>query len=283
MTRVSVALATYNGAPYLREQLASLVGQTLRPAELVISDDGSTDDTLAIIRSFAEEAPFPVVLAPKKERLGFADNFLHAAEHCRHELIAFCDQDDVWLPNKLKLCAARVLDDDSLIALHTLTVTDAELKPTGLHWTQGIFGDQVFEPLELDPFVTGWGNSMVFRREITQLIGRAKRPRQPYEPHRPLSHDTWIYMLAAALGRVSHISAPLILYRQHAGNALGVSEGEQLGRFAKFARANTKDFREQAAIDRSMTPIFAEIEKSLGLFAKQARAAAHRFEQRGAI
>ncbi|RYF08878.1 MAG: glycosyltransferase family 2 protein, partial [Oxalobacteraceae bacterium] len=219
--KISVALATYNGSRYLREQLASLSGQTLLPDELVVSDDGSTDDTLEIVRAFAITAPFPVRILSKSTRLGFSDNFLHAAEACQHEVIALCDQDDVWLPTKLEIEAARLHADHSLIVLHTLTVTDELLKPTGLHWTQDIEKDEVYEPLQLDPYCVGWGNTMMFRRELVHLIDRQLRPRQPEFPDRPLSHDTWIYTLAAALGRVSHITRPLILYRQHGSNAAG--------------------------------------------------------------
>jgi glycosyltransferase involved in cell wall biosynthesis len=147
---ISVALATYNGARYLREQLESLVVQRVRPAELVVGDDGSNDDTPLILQAFAQTAPFPVRFMPKGERRGFADNFLGIAAACTHDLVAFCDQDDVWLPGKLEAGLARIEADRSLLALHRLTTTNEALQPTGL-WTQGIEKDAVFEPLALDP------------------------------------------------------------------------------------------------------------------------------------
>ena len=279
---ISVALATYNGARFLSEQLASLAGQTLLPSELVVSDDGSTDDTLAIVDRFAKQAPFPVVWASKGQRRGFADNFLHAAESCSQELIAFCDQDDVWLPNKLEVCAGRIREDDSLMVLHTLTVTDARMRPTGMQWMQGITDDRVFEPLELDPFATGWGNSMLFRRDLITVFPRDKRPRQPFFPERPLSHDTWIYILAAALGRVSHVNAPLLLYRQHDANAAGLTmrETKLLNMLASIDLAS---FREQAQISRTLAALFEEIGRSSSAFAEQGRAAAESYEQRSAM
>jgi len=278
--KVSVAMATYNGARHLPEQLASIAGQTRPPAELVVGDDGSTDDTLAIIRAFAQTAPFPVRILDKPPRMGFSDNFLSTAEACEHEAIAFCDQDDVWLPNKLEMCAGRLRDDDSLIALHALTVVDATLRPTGLHWDQGGQVDRVREPLELDPYHEGWGNSIVIRREVVHLIDRARRPPQPENQKLPLSHDTWVYMLAAALGRVSIVAAPLILYRQHGGNVVGVSEGPRLGRIASLTRVRKRRWREQAIINGRMVPIFAEIASRPGPLAGPARAAAACFERR---
>ena len=89
-------MATFNGDTYLSPQLQSLARQTLLPHELVVCDDGSTDRTLEIVRAFAADAPFPVRVHRNDEHLGFADNFLKAAVLCGGELIAFCDQDDVW-------------------------------------------------------------------------------------------------------------------------------------------------------------------------------------------
>ncbi len=79
---ISIALATYNGERWLREQLDSLARQTLLPCELVISDDQSSDDTLVVIREFAATSPFPVRVVRNDIRRGFADNFMNALRHC---------------------------------------------------------------------------------------------------------------------------------------------------------------------------------------------------------
>lgn len=278
--KVSVALATYNGGLFLPEQLASLVGQTRLPDELVVSDDGSTDDTLDILRRFAAGAPFPVVILDKSERLGFADNFLFAAEHCRHDLIALCDQDDVWLPRKLELGAGRVEEDGSLLSMHPLTVTDETLRPTNFIWDQGIKADVVHEPLSLHPFATGWGNSMVFRKELVDLIARERRPRQPMAPEKPLSHDSWIYMLAAALGRVSAINLPLLLYRQH-GQTATVAARPPARRSLLFrAKAAVDEYGERARIDREMASLLEVLAKEPGPYQEPARLASAAFERK---
>src|SRR4051812_17314881 len=102
---VSIALATYNGARYLHAQLDSLLAQTLKPEELVVGDDGSNDETLTILKDFALTAPFPTRIQVNAARLGYADNFLATAARCSSPLIAFCDQDDVWMPTKLQRCS----------------------------------------------------------------------------------------------------------------------------------------------------------------------------------
>jgi glycosyltransferase involved in cell wall biosynthesis len=101
-------MTTYNGEVYLEEQLRSLAEQAHLPDELVICDDTSTDSTVDIINRFSEGAPFPVRLFINEERLGWRCNFLSAASLCRSEYIAFCDQDDIWLSDKLATAASHL-------------------------------------------------------------------------------------------------------------------------------------------------------------------------------
>jgi glycosyltransferase involved in cell wall biosynthesis len=276
---ISIALATYNGERYLTAQLESLALQTLLPSELVISDDGSTDGTLRIIQTFAEKAPFPVRILEKAERLGFGDNFLFAAAACRHELVAFCDQDDVWLPHKLQTSYKRLIDDRGLLALHHLTTTDEMLTPTGV-WTQGIQRNAVLQPLEFDPYMNGWGNSMLFRRELATLIARELRPKHP-EKNQLLAHDTWIYTLACGLGLVSHIAEPLVLYRLHGRNAVGISTPPTWrGKLHKWAQRMER-LRERKIFYQHMARLFRELgEDSESSYANAARAAEQKYISR---
>src|SRR5262245_47180770 len=100
--RLSIALCTYNGAVYLKEQLDSLAAQTRMPDELVISDDRSTDDTLRLIEEFAATAGFPVRLSVNESNLGIAKNVEKAISLCRGDVILLSDQDDVWHADKLE-------------------------------------------------------------------------------------------------------------------------------------------------------------------------------------
>ncbi len=110
MITVSVAMATYNGEKYIREQLDSLAAQEHVPAELVVTDDASTDETLAIIDEFSKIVPFPVYIHRNDRRVGYRANFMRAAALCRSELVAFCDQDDIWDPRKIAVCAETFED-----------------------------------------------------------------------------------------------------------------------------------------------------------------------------
>lgn len=95
-------MCTFNGQAYLGEQLESLAAQTRLPAELVVRDDGSTDETVPILEQFARTALFPVRVTRNATRLGIPDNFAAAISDARCELIALADQDDRWYPHKLE-------------------------------------------------------------------------------------------------------------------------------------------------------------------------------------
>ena len=100
-TDISVAMATYNGARYLQEQLECLSGQTQKPRELVVVDDGSSDDTVTILERFKSIAPFKVRIFKNEIHLGYSATFLKAASKTSGRLVAFCDQDDKWSISKL--------------------------------------------------------------------------------------------------------------------------------------------------------------------------------------
>ena len=116
---ISIAMATYNGDRYIGEQLDSLARQKLLPLELVVTDDGSSDGTLDILKAFSEGAPFPVRIFRNTTRLGYEENFLKAASLCNGDVIAFCDQDDIWMDRKLEVCAPMFADPSIVGVLHT--------------------------------------------------------------------------------------------------------------------------------------------------------------------
>ena len=120
MKKISIAMATYNGARFLRQQLDSFARQTLLPSELVVCDDGSTDSTMTIVDAFSRSAPFPIVIVNNTVRLGYTANFLQAAQMCQGELIAFSDQDDEWLPQKLASIVRAGHESDALLLAHAL-------------------------------------------------------------------------------------------------------------------------------------------------------------------
>lgn len=259
VSKISIALATYNGSKYIEEQLSSISSQTVLPDEVVVSDDGSEDDTVEIVKKSAKLSPFEIRILPAHGRLGFADNFFHAAASCKNDIIAFSDQDDVWSNKKLEIGLAPFEDKKVLLSMHTLTKTDSSLNPIGLH-RQGIHQSKIFSPLQLNPFATGWGNSMMFSKSLLDVFPVSGRPKQP-SGNRPLSHDTWIYTLAAALGAVAHIDTPLCFYRQHDLNTMGMGKSPFKEKISGALTASVGRYREIAIFYAAMKTIFEDVAK----------------------
>lgn len=207
-------MATYNGEKYIRKQLDSIAQQALLPLELVITDDGSIDATLQIVGDFAKAAPFPVRIYHNGNRLGYADNFLKAASLCRGDLIAFCDQDDIWIESKLLVCSRFFADPNVVLTVHSAQIKTED----GVRNNFYLFYPR-FKSTRLlgspDPIVGHPGFAMVFRNSLFHLARPDGRPRSLN------AHDRWIWFLAASAGYIVTIADALTLYRQHDSNNCG--------------------------------------------------------------
>lgn len=228
-----MAMATYNGERFLHKQLESLARQTLLPSELVVCDDGSTDGTMGILRRFAAHAPFPVRIYQNRTKMGYGPNFLRAAFLCSCSLIAFCDQDDVWLEQKLERCRAVLLETGSQLVIHSAEVVDKRLASLGSRTSK------VRHPVRLDAADgRGWdtvlprlgaalglvrGCTCVFRSEMLHQI-----PPAPPLTGPAIGHETWLTFAAEATGSITLIPDVLVLYRQHGSNASGFSTAANL-------------------------------------------------------
>ncbi len=224
--KISVALCTYNGERYLSDQLNSIRAQSRQPDELVICDDASTDRTLVIAREFAASAPFPVRIFVNEVTLGSSRNFGQAIDLCQFSdgIIALSDQDDVWVHDKLAVTESQFRDDpDSDLIFSDAEVVDDVLRKKGYKlWDAVKFSKrerhevaagQAIRVLLRHNVVTG--ATMAFRAELRSLVLPV-----------PIGvvHDAWIALLAAVEGRMRLIPQPLILYRQHGCNQIGVTK-----------------------------------------------------------
>lgn len=242
MTTISIALATFNGECYLPELLTSLANQTSLPFELVIGDDGSTDSTCQIIRDFTATAPFPVYLTINNSNLGFANNFLKIAERCNGEVIAFCDQDDIWHPDKLqKVAAAFGEDPDAVLVCHYASVVDAN----GQHLRRRFPREQLlplYRPPDL-PLAHFPGFSMSIKSRLVNMTSSALRPLDANVSGGQLAHDAWIWLIASCVGDVVIISDELVAYRQHQ-NISGDGHVGRIGKLRRMLVTGTAAYRE---------------------------------------
>lgn len=224
---VSIVMATCEGARYIDEQLGSLAEQTLRPCEIIVADDASTDDTLESVQRFARASDVPVRIIARTARLGFRENFLQAAREARGDFVAFCDQDDVWRRDKLERCA-RYFDDPSVsLIVHPARIIDRESRETG-DFPQGIRGTTVRAPLSYDPWGTFWGFSITYRRSLLDVFPPDGRFIDYISPRHLIAHDRWISFLGQMVGATVEIDEPLVGYRQHETNVFGQGLGNRL-------------------------------------------------------
>jgi glycosyltransferase involved in cell wall biosynthesis len=219
-TRISVAMCTYNGDRFLSAQLASIAQQTRLPDELVMCDDRSTDQTLSIVRAFADSVSFPVKIFVNEQNLGFAANFEAAIRRCSGELIALSDQDDVWYPQRLERSEQElVAHPEAGVVFSDGDLIDEQDQPLGQTLWQRLgfdaerrhalmFGQLVV--LAKHRFVTG--ATMMFRANLRAHclpVGQG------------WIHDEWIVMTAAAFAGLRPIEEPLIRYRVHGTQQVG--------------------------------------------------------------
>lgn len=221
--RLSVALCTFNGERFLPDQLASIRAQERLPDELVACDDGSTDRTVELLRAFAAESPFRVRVEVNPTRLGSSDNFARAVSLCTGSLIALCDQDDVWHPDKLgTLAAALAADPGAGFAFSDADAVDETLKPLGYTlWKAIRFGWS-----EQRRFAAGEGFECLLRRyRVTgaTLMFRAALRELVLPVPKGWVHDAWIGLALSAVGRGIPLPTPLVQYRQHADQQHGAA------------------------------------------------------------
>lgn len=220
-------MATYNGARYLAEQLDSLRGQTMLPCELVVTDDASSDETVAMVRAFAKDCGFPVRLEVNPERLGYRRNFMKAASLCSGDIVLFCDQDDIWLPTKVAEVSAAFARDEVLFVYHNAEMFGNDGSRMGL-----VFDDERqlrrVEPGNPNVFQIVRGCTQAYRRVLHAYDHLWPQSRDIWSPDvEPDAHDLWYPFLGVALGEAVYLPRPLMLYRQHTANTSGQSENEK--------------------------------------------------------
>jgi len=246
--KISVAMCTYNGADFLPAQLESIAAQSRKPDEIVVCDDGSTDETRALLERFATESAVPVSLHLNEKNLGSVKNFEKAIGLCNGEVIALSDQDDVWRRDKLELIEKAFNKSSIGLFFSDAELVDETLKPLNRRmWTEIGFDDQKKKLLRngraLEVLVTGWtvtGATMAFRSKFANIC-------LPVPDGIAMIHDGWIALTIGAVADVVAIDEPLIQYRQHERQQIGAparveteTESHGLERFeTAFKRRNS--------------------------------------------
>lgn len=203
--KISIAMATYNGAQYIQEQLQSFVDQTRQPDELIITDDCSTDQTEAIVCEFAKTAPFTVAFHRNEKNLGYCRNFNAALTKTTGDMVFLSDQDDFWFPDKIEhMIGVAERHPQALVVMNDAALTDGELNEVGLTKV----GQIRSAGFSMESFVMGC--CCAFRRS---LLGFCLPIPAGFE-----THDKWLVQFADRLNAKVVDAAILQYYRRHETN-----------------------------------------------------------------
>ncbi|WP_170313325.1 glycosyltransferase family 2 protein [Lacrimispora amygdalina] len=223
---ITVLLAAWNGEKYLKEQMESLLGQTNQEFTILISDDGSTDRTPEIISEYENRFPDRIKSLKNIKPSGSArDNFFRLLKAASDEYLMFCDQDDIWLPDKVEVTFTEMKKmekewgRDMPLLVHTdLSVADqagAVLYPSMARYQKiGVYDNRTSHYL-VENNITG--NTMMINRSLKNLMVDI--------PKTCIMHDWWFGLIASCFGKISYIDRPLVLYRQHGSNQVGAKSG----------------------------------------------------------
>ncbi len=219
MTEISVCIATFNGEKYIRDQISSILGQLSQGDEIIITDDGSTDNTLEILEDFKDPR---IKIHQNKNRLGPVYNFENALSKASNQYIFLADQDDIWNERKIKTFKSYLSDYD-------VVVSDCSVVDNDLNITNPSFyalrksGKGLFKNFFQNSYL---GCCMAFHRQVLKKA-------LPFPPQLPM-HDIWIGLVTELFFKSIFIEDKLILFRRHHLNATITSERSNHSLYKKF-------------------------------------------------
>lgn len=220
LPKVEVLLATFNGASFLPAQINSIFSQTWPNISVIAGDDGSTDETMTILKDW-ERATARVHVLDSQLQGGAMRNFTRLIEESSASYVAFSDQDDVWDPDKLTITMGRMLEEEERRGKDTpiLVYTDLRLIDSGSR----LLSSSLWQKARVRPQAATFSN-MLAQNLVTgcsMLVNRALLDLACPIPPQAIMHDYWLALVASAFGAAIPISQSLVSYRQHATNLIG--------------------------------------------------------------
>jgi glycosyltransferase involved in cell wall biosynthesis len=223
---INILMATYNGEKYISEQIDSVLNQTFIDFKLYINDDCSTDNTKEIVKEYVNKYPDKIFFSQNESNSGNAKyNFMNMIlEHGESDYVMFCDQDDVWMKDKIHISIKemkkqeQIFGKDMPILLHTdLTVVDKNLniiQPSFEKYADINCSKNAINYLLVENVITGC--TAMINQALVKML---EEPKNYY-----IMHDWYIGLVASTLGIIKYFSKPTVYYRQHDNNALGAGQ-----------------------------------------------------------
>lgn len=227
--RCSVVMATWQGERFLPRQLASILGQTRLPDELIVVDDASSDATPAIIDAFADTAPFEVRLIRSPAQRGSTRSFGTAIEAAAGDIIMLADQDDLWLPQKIARIESifEASPGTTFAFSDALLIDEHDVASSQTLWQSRRFTEPLQVQVRSHPFrqlshrFLATGCTMAFRADLTGLVLPFPESADQNDP--AMLHDRWISIILSAAGPVAVVPEPLVAYRIHPSQLIGLA------------------------------------------------------------
>lgn len=223
---ISVIITTFNGEHYLKDQLNSVINQSIKPDEIIIADDCSTDDTLNIIKSVQQISSLAIKYYVNKTNLGYVKNYSNAILRANGDYIFLCDQDDVWEKNKIEITIEMMKKYNAEIACTGFKLIDKNGKKISFveeYNSNPLYGYEnwSYQIRKISFFRLIWGNfspgcTYCLKREIIQIYNKIR--------NFDISHDYQLLLIGANRKAAIYIDYPLISYRIHDNNTIGVKK-----------------------------------------------------------
>ena len=259
--KTAILLATYNGEIYIREQIDSILAQTDTDWVLYIHDDGSKDQTMEVVKEYVDKYPEQIIVVEGAPTGGAKSNFFYLFHQVEAPFYMCCDQDDVWLPEKIEITRKEMEnlirgdEDKPALVFTELGVVDGELNviAENMRDYQGLDCKNVrLNRALIQNVVTGCTMMVnrVLRDEMTKIT----------EYTDVLMHDWWATLVAVRFGKVSFIEQPTILYRQHGNNGVGASNANSL-MYQMKRMLQGEEIKQSLVNTRKQARLFADIYK----------------------
>ena len=251
--KISVAMATYNGEKYIQKQLDSILNQSHKVNEIILVDDKSTDNTREVIQKYIQQHPeMKFSFYVNEENLGYKKNFKKAMSYCRGEYIFLCDQDDIWLSNKVEEMIAIMDTHPNILSLaSSFSFIDKDDKTFEVEKVKGLSNNNLLRRnVEKDALVSisfdelciqnyFQGCALVIRKKISEEFQKIFTEE--------LFHDWLLNLIAAKYEGMFFINKPLFQYRIHDHNTIGINEEKNVSRVDRLRKTNLLYYRTYAA------------------------------------
>jgi glycosyltransferase involved in cell wall biosynthesis len=251
MDYINILLATYNGENFLSEQLDSLLTQTFKNFKIYICDDNSNDSTLYLINKYINNYPDKIILVNKPTTLqqGAKYTFDYLLKQSSAKYIMFCDQDDVWINNKIEVTLNGMKSAELISGEHTPLLIHCDLKV--VDESLNLINESFIQSQRINPY-SSFINLLV-KNSITGctvMINRAAADGMHGTHSSAIMHDWWIALYVKAFGEVIFIDEKLILYRQHKNNVLGAKKSGFSNIAAQYLKLRTAFLNGKSPLDK---------------------------------